>query len=146
MIGRLLPPLLAVSGVVGVARVVPEQVERVTGKVRATLVQSELAEMAAAMERDAVAGLPLPTPGDQARLKTWLQANFQARQGRDPAVDLWQHPYRIVLTSDPACRRPRGCPAVVSDGADGVAQTDDDLWEVALLPAGADGAFRRTLP
>lgn len=91
---RLMPVALALGSAGVVANGGGKVATQVVDTVKAVLTRSELSQIAKLLEADSALGKR--PPRDAAGLKAWLGENMRGRSGRDPADDLWGHPYRIA--------------------------------------------------
>lgn len=128
---RFMPLLLVAGGLAGVAKTAPGMSEHVLDTVKSILVQHEIATVARALEHGKLLGNSLPQPGQPEAFAAFIRETMSAR-GRDPALDLWQMPYRLEARGSTV--------VVVSCGPNGVRESCPDK----AVPV--DGAAPRSGP
>ena len=132
---RLVPLVLVAGGLAGLARTAPQTTERVLQTVRSVLVQHEVATIARAIGHAKTLGAATPQPGQPSQLAAFIRETMSAK-GRDPALDLWETPYRLelqgqglVVVSCGPNRVRDACPSGVAPGDTSLDSAPDDVCE-----------------
>ena len=128
---RLVPAALLTSGTIGAAKQGPEVVAKITDTVKVVMVRYELSQLAQGYDRDAILEMPVPKPGEPEAFSEWVRKSMSARGGRDPALDLWEVPYRFDWSSGSKVMRSQGPDLQPGPCASGEPQDGaDDLCEI----------------
>lgn len=149
-LGRLVPLALLLGGGGVVFTGGGAVGEQVVNTVKTVLTRYELSEAARLLELDLTIQ-QAKIPHRTADISKWLRNNQRARMERDPAMDLWEHPYvyvkesraRFGLRSHGADGQPDNCPNGSSGDRDD--RYDDDIcaWIEVDLGARSKGRRRR---